>query len=362
VRDPENGTVRAPESACDYSRTLVRRALASGEGILSEDVAGDEQLQISTVVALKLRSLMCVPLVCKDGRRLGVLQLDCSRLTAAFRAEDLELLTAIALQAAVVLDNAALHAERLRDERLRLEVGMAREIQSGFLPVNFPQGETGFEMVAQVEPAHEVSGDLYDFFELEDGRLAFYVGDVSGKGLPAALFMVAVHALFRHLALTGGGPADTLRRLDAALAADNVSGKFVTVAHGVYQPRTGELVLATAGHPPPLLRRPDGRVEPVRVHGGLPLGYGEVGPGLAESRLMLASGETLILYTDGFTEARAPSGRTLFGEQRLREILGGSRTPMPLQACANEARAAVQRFTGGTAQEDDLTLLLLRRL
>jgi serine phosphatase RsbU (regulator of sigma subunit) len=344
-----------------FSRTLVRRALEGGVGILSEDVPRDKQMLIQTVLSLKVRSLLCVPLICKDGRRLGVIQLDCSRPGTAFRQEDLEVLTAIGMQVAVVLDNAALHAERLRDERLRIEVGMARDIQRGFLPVNFPSGAEGFELFASVEPAHEVSGDLYDFFRLADGRLAFYVGDVSGKGMPAALFMVVVHALFRHLTLTENAPAATLSRLDAALAADNATDRFVTVAHGLYDPPTGRVNLAVAAHPLPLLRRSDGRVEEIAVRPGLPLGYGQVGDDLAECQLTLAPGETLILYTDGFTEARMPSGQSMFDQRRFREILGGPRTSLSLQECAAAARAAVAEFTGASEQQDDLTLLLLRR-
>ena len=100
-----------------------------------------------------------------------------------------------------------------------------------------------------------MSGDLYDFFPLADGRLAFFVGDVSGKGMPAALFMVAVRTLCRHLAPAAGSPAETLRQLNDALAADNPSAMFVTLVHGIYDPRTGAVVLASGGHPLPLLRR-----------------------------------------------------------------------------------------------------------
>src|SRR5262249_18443610 len=145
--------------------------------------------------------------------------------------------------------------------------------------------------------AYEVSGDLYDFFFLEDGRLAFYVGDVTGKGMPAALFMVAVHTLFRHLASSTSSPAATLAQLDAALAADNPSDKFVTVAHGLYDPRSGAVVLAAAAHPLPLLRRADGRVEEVPLRTSVPIGYGEVKTDLADKWLTLAPGETLIFYT-----------------------------------------------------------------
>jgi phosphoserine phosphatase RsbU/P len=348
-------------STAGYSRTIARRALEGGVGILSEDVPHDRQMLIHTVVSLNVRSLLCVPLISKDERRLGVIHLDTTRPGAVFRKDDLELLTAIGMQVAVVLDNAALHAEALRDERLRIEIGMARQIQRGFLPVNFPQAGEGFELYAFVEPAYEVSGDLYDFFRLSDGRIAFYVGDVSGKGMPAALFMVAVHTLFRHLTLTENSPAATLSRLDAALAADNPTDKYVTVALGLYDPPSGEIALAVAAHPPPLLRRADGRVQELPVQPGLPLGYGEITSRIAEHRITLAPGETLILYTDGFIEARVPEEKAIFDRKRLAEVLGGQRAELSLKACAEAAHAAVAHFLGGADQQDDLTMLLLRR-
>jgi serine phosphatase RsbU (regulator of sigma subunit) len=344
-----------------FSRTLVRRALAEGMGILSEDVPRDKQMLIQTVLALRVHSLLCVPLICKDGRRLGVIQLDTSRPTATFQRQDLEVLTAIGMQVAVVLDNAALHREVLRDERLRAEIGMAREIQRSFLPMDFPGPEEEFELFARVEPAYEVSGDLYDFFRLSDGRLSFCVADVSGKGLPAALFLVAVRTLYRHLTLTETGPAATLARLDAALAADNPTDKFVTMAHGVYDPRTGDVALAVAGHPAPLLRGVDGRVDRVAVKPALPLGYGEATTGFSEQRLTLQPGETLILFTDGFTEARAARERTMFGTERLASAVGGERTRLPLSQCLQETQAVIRQFIGDSSQQDDLTMLLLRR-
>ncbi|HJT79315.1 MAG TPA: FHA domain-containing protein, partial [Gemmataceae bacterium] len=184
-----------------YSRTIVRKALEDGVGILSEDVGGDERfVGTATLMRLNLRSFLCVPLIAPDGRRLGVVHLDCSRPGNAFHAEDLELLTAVALQVSAVLENAALHQELLREARFRQELQMAREIQQSFLPADFPApGRDGFELYARVHPAREVSGDLYDFFPRADGRLAFYVGDVAGKGMPAALFMVKVLTLLCHL-------------------------------------------------------------------------------------------------------------------------------------------------------------------
>jgi serine phosphatase RsbU (regulator of sigma subunit) len=352
----------AGESA-PYSRTVVRRALDEGAGLLSQDVEGDQKIPLSqTLVALNLRSFLCVPLIASDGRRLGVIQMDCSTSGQSFRDEDLEVLTAIGLQVSAVLDNVALHAARIEEEKLRQELAVAREIQQGYLPTNFaPPGGAGYELFARVHPAGQVSGDLYDFFDLPDGRLAFFVGDVSGKGMPAALFMVAVRTLARHLAPSAAGPADALARLNDALAADNPSAMFVTLVYGIYDPRSGSVVLASGGHPKPLLRRADGRVEEVPLRNGRLLGYAPGDVGLSDTALALAPGETLVVYTDGFTEARQPDGVTMFGVGRLAEALGGERTALPLDRCAEELRAEVERFTGSKELQDDLTLLMLRR-
>jgi sigma-B regulation protein RsbU (phosphoserine phosphatase) len=345
-----------------YSRTIVRRALEEGVGLLSVDVSDDPNLVLSaTLVSLHLRSFLCVPLLGWENRRLGVIQLDCLRPGHAFSADDLELLTTLAIQVSTVLENAALHAERLREERLRQELRLARDIQQAFLPTDFELFADGDpELFARVHPAREVSGDLYDFFRLPDGRLAFFLGDVSGKGMPAALFMIAVRTLIRHLTPSASSPADLLQRLSRALADDNPASMFVTMLHGVYDRRDGSVLLACGGHPPPLLRRRDGRVEEVAVAPGMLLGS-VVEPHIRDTSLSLERGETLILYTDGFTEAFAPDRKEMFGKERLCEVLGGPRTSLSLEACADEVSAAVQRFTGQTELQDDQTLFLLRR-
>jgi sigma-B regulation protein RsbU (phosphoserine phosphatase) len=345
-----------------YSRTIVRKALDEGVGLLSEDVRGDRNLVLSaTLVSLNLRSFLCVPLIGWEDRRLGVIQLDCIRGTLGFHHEDLEMLTAIGLQAAVVLQNAAYHAERLREERLRQEVMLARDIQQQFLPMEFDVAGPTAELFARCHPAREVSGDLYDFFRLPDGRMAFFVGDVSGKGMPAALFMIAVRTLSRHLAPTAANAAEFLQRLNTALAADNPTHLYVTLIYGIYDGKDGSVNIACGGHPPPLLRHADGSVEVVNIKPTMLLGSAPVLIRVYDVRLTLAPGETLILYTDGFHEATAPDGQTQFGVDRLREILGGARTSMTLEACAAEASAAVRRHTGQDELQDDQTLLLLRR-
>jgi serine phosphatase RsbU (regulator of sigma subunit)/pSer/pThr/pTyr-binding forkhead associated (FHA) protein len=350
-----------------YSRTVIRRALDDGVGILSDDVRADARFQMSaTLTNLNVRSLLCVPLIGHNGRRLGVVQLDCFRAGRTYHTPDLRLLTAVALQVGVVLENAALHAELLKEERLRQELALARDIQRGFLPTEFPLPEqVGYELYAQVHPARDVSGDFYDFHVLPDGRVPFFVGDVSGKGIPAALYMVAVRTLCRHLASTTSSPAETMRRLNPALAAEHSSVMFVTLLHGIYDPPSGEVVLASGGHPPPLVRRNDGNVEVVPVKPGRLIGV-DLGPDAVPTvytdfRLTIAPGETLVAYTDGFTEARGPDRESFFGLERLKQLLGGPLTEMSLETCVDAARSAVERFTQTTELQDDLTLLLLRR-
>src|SRR5262249_3482086 len=300
-------------TAYPYSRTIVKKALDDGVGILSEDVRADQRfLSSSTLTSMDLHSLLCVPLIGQEEKRLGVIQVDRFRRGLPFRSEDLHLLTTVCLQVAVVLELAALHAERLHEQRLQQELAFAQEIQQGFLPhglEGFPQPP--FEIAGRVFPARQVAGDLYDFLAVppvfagsptatwdRGNFLAFFIGDVSGKGMPAALFMVAVRTLCRHLAKASASPAQTLRLLNDTLAADNPSGMFVTLAHGLYDPGNGQVLLSSGGHPPPLLRRADGRVEEVALPTGRLLGFDDTDPKLADVSLKLAPGEMLTFYTD----------------------------------------------------------------
>jgi sigma-B regulation protein RsbU (phosphoserine phosphatase) len=267
------------------------------------------------------------------------------------------------LHAAIVLDNASLHQEVLREQRLHHELMMARDIQQGYLPADFEDfSKTGFEIYACVHPARQVSGDLYDVMQLADGRLAFFLGDVSGKGMPAALYMVAVHVLGRHLSAAGDSPSQTLTRINGALLGESTNGMFVTLAHGLCQPGTGEIVLASAGHPLPLLRRAGGSVEPLNHTTGRLLGFDAGDLHLTDARVKLELGDMLVFYTDGFTEAREPSKRQMFGLERLCDVVAGFDAPSPLPACAERAKADIDRFTAQPEQQDDLTMLLLRRI
>lgn len=346
-----------------YSRTIVRKALTEGVGLLSEDARVDERFEASaTLTSLNLHSLICVPLIGHEGKRLGAIQVDRFHKGVPFRSEDLQLLATICLQMSVALENAELHAERLREQRLRQELAFAREIQQGFLPTElegFPQAN--FEILGRVDPARQVAGDLYDFLCAPDGRLAFFIGDVSGKGIPAALFMVAVRILCRHLAGEAGSPSQTLTKLNATLAADNPAGMFVTLIHGLYEPATGEVVLASAGHPPPILRRADGSTEEVALTNGRLVGFDEGDFRLHDFHLTLQPGDALVFYTDGVTEARQAGTHDMFETTNLQRVVARFDSPMSLEACAELLKHEVDAFTGSNELQDDLTVLILRR-
>jgi serine phosphatase RsbU (regulator of sigma subunit) len=346
-----------------FSRTVIRKAIEGRSGILSENVHADEQFSASsTLAAVDATSLLCVPLTGHDGKPLGAIQLDCQQPGQAFNAEHLRLLTTVSLMAAVVVENVALNAVRVREESLRHDLALGRDIQFGFLPTDItPPAGSNYEIYANIHPAKEVSGDLYDFFPLDEWRLAFLVGDVSDKGIPAAMFMVKVQTLVRHLAPVTRSPSETLASLNTALAQNNPSSMFVTLVHGIYDGRTSDVILASGGHPRPLVRHADGKVDEVSMPVGRLLGCFDADPGAADVHLSLKAGDTLILFSDGYTEAAAPRTRQLFGLEPFKEVLGGAQTALPLPDCAKKVRQTIDRFTGGGDLQDDLTLLLLRR-
>jgi sigma-B regulation protein RsbU (phosphoserine phosphatase) len=341
----------------------VRRALDEGIGLISEDLQSDKRYEPShSITSLDLHSVICVPMINTEGRRLGVIQVDRFCQGFGFRVDDLHLLTAIGMIVTVVLDNVSLHAEKLREERLMQELAMARDIQEGYLPdelEGFPHAD--FEIVGRVFPARQVAGDFFDFFKTPAGKLAFFIGDVSGKGMPAALYMIAVRTLCRHVVKESERPAQLLAKLNIELADNNPTCMFVTLAHGLYDPATGQVLLASAGHPAPFLRRVDGAVEQVALKPGRLLGYSPELLKFPEVELALEPGETLCFFTDGILEARTGTERTMFGMDRIATLVQEFKATQSLLESTNAAKLTIDRYTGSKELQDDLTLLLLRR-
>ncbi|MGH7972616.1 MAG: SpoIIE family protein phosphatase, partial [Limisphaerales bacterium] len=284
-----------------FSASIVQRVASEGMGIFAEDLQTDSRFaEAQSIVSLGIRSFICVPLQSKGGKALGVLQVERMGRGHQFTSDDLHLLTAIGLQVSVVLDNAQLHQELIARQRIENEVALAREIQLGYLPTESPNlAHKNFELYAELAPAHEISGDFYDYFNIGEGRLAIAVADVCGKGIPAALFMSVVRALLRNLAEREAEPGVLLRDLNNAVAQQNPKCQFVTISLCVFDPGSQSLEISSAGHPPPLIRRCNGAVEPVAVEQGPLLGFMEKAEQYPKLRCQMERGDVLLLYTDG---------------------------------------------------------------
>jgi sigma-B regulation protein RsbU (phosphoserine phosphatase) len=268
---------------------------------------------------------------------------------------------------------ATLEKKRLRDEvnahlaRLEEEVEAARRLQMAMVPQSFPSPSAEFpiDLCASMEPAREVGGDLYDFFVTEDGTLCFLIGDVSGKGMPAALFMARAKSLIR-LATellrsregASAGPAEIIARVNRELCQDNGDMMFVTLFFAMLAPRTGNLEFCNAGHNAPY-RLNGAALEPIEGAKGIILG---VRPDAVYTtgRLSLAPGESVYLFTDGVTEA-ANLQDELFSEQRLEAVLRDAAASSSAEI-VRSVTEAVRSFVGGALPSDDITMLALRRL
>jgi sigma-B regulation protein RsbU (phosphoserine phosphatase) len=267
---------------------------------------------------------------------------------------------------------ATLEKKRLRNEvnahlaRLETELEAARRLQLAMVPQSVPPPSVEFpiDLYASMEPAREVGGDLYDFFATADGRLCFLVGDVSGKGMPAALFMARAKALI-HIATdlmrsagAPAGPAEIVARVNRELCRDNGDTMFVTLFFAMLAPRTGELEFCNAGHNPPY-RMNGGTLSPIEGGKGIVLGVQE-DAAYATGRLSLAPGESIYVFTDGVTEAADPQGAH-FSEERLEAVLRAAAGCTSAEIVKSVAEA-VRRFAGEAPPSDDITMLALRRL
>ncbi|MDD4940972.1 MAG: SpoIIE family protein phosphatase [Candidatus Omnitrophica bacterium] len=244
-------------------------------------------------------------------------------------------------------------------ERIESELKIAREIQTGILPRIFPAfpDRKEFDIFAMMEPAKEVGGDFYDFALVNETKLYFAMGDVSGKGVPAALFMMITKTLLKNEALQGSAPAQILARVNNILALDNNTSMFATVLCGVLDTRTGAVEFANAGHNPPLVCPAGGHFEYLAVDKGFVLGP-MAGFAYKQSSITLGSGDTLFLYTDGVTEAMDPE-KKFFTEEGLRSALQAMEG-QDIKEMVLSLRRALRDFAKDEPQSDDITMLAVR--
>jgi phosphoserine phosphatase RsbU/P len=242
---------------------------------------------------------------------------------------------------------------------IQQELEVARKIQQSIVPRRFPPfpDRKEFEIHATMIPAQNVGGDFYDFFLIDDGRLGFVIGDVAGKGVPAALFMAVSKTLLKATALKGLPPEECLQQVNRILYMESVAAMFVTIFYGILDTRSGELHYCNGGHNPPYLLRADGQIEALELTGGIALGAMKNSVYKAK-QITLQSGDGIFLFTDGVTEAMDRHSE-LFSEARLEENLKG-KAGVSLPQLIESVIAAINVYASGAPQADDITTLALR--
>ncbi|HXI04567.1 MAG TPA: GAF domain-containing SpoIIE family protein phosphatase, partial [Candidatus Saccharimonadales bacterium] len=347
---------RSSGGAISLSRSIANMVIQNRQSVLTSDAQRDERFRMRESVVLQgIRSAMCVPLW-NNKEVTGLVYVDTVNSTKPFGPEDLKLLTLLANVAAVKLENLRLVQSTIERERLEREIEQAADIQQRLLPPSTVELQ-GYDVFGHADACRAVGGDYFDFLKLSGGRFAMVIGDVSGKGMAAALLMASMQAIFRTLADVEASPARLLGSLNRHLVKSANPNKFASFFLGSLDPASGSLLYVNAGHNPPILLRSDGNVERLPA-GGVVLGVFEDAP-FEEKSVTLNPGDILTMYSDGVTEQVDPKDEE-FGEERLIATVKENAS-----LTAQEVHAAVLKalleFEGEAPQYDDATLVVLKR-
>lgn len=330
------------------SLKIVEECLRSRGGLLGNDSG------------LELTSVICAPLVSDKQEAIGVLMLDCGQAhRKPFTDDDVRLLVGVASQASIALANARNHHDAIRFQGYKRELAWAADVVKSFLPEGLPE-IPGYEFFASYEPALEIGGDYYDFVPVAGGQLGVLVGDVSGKNVAAALAMLRFSAEARASLRTATSLADAVTQLNRVMLPLGAMGRFVTLAALQLDPAAHTVTVANAGHPRPLiLRYATGEIETmdIREASGMPLGL-EGSARYGSKTFPLDPGDTVLLFSDGITEAMDVNDQQ-FKIERVCESLRGSRSSP--RGIGEKLLSAVDQFSAGRRQHDDSTLVCLGR-
>jgi len=362
-----SGGLRVPPESMSPSQTAIQLALKQRSAVITEDLAQAEMdLQAAqSIVAQRLKAVVVIPLYgmtrarseesvanVRLGDFLGVLYLD-SKRPAAFSRLDRQILDVLAKDAASVLDNARLLEKERDRQRMEQEINIARDIQQALLPRNIPD-QPHLSVTGCNFPCLSVGGDYFDVFPLSDGRTAFLIADVSGKGLGAALLTTMLQGALSGMTI-GVDPARVFNHVNRFLCDHAEVGRYATMFFGILDSQ-GHLEFINAGHPSPILLRQSEASEAF-TEGSFPVGLVPEAEYTAAC-VKLEPGDTLVLFSDGVTEAMDPEEQ-LYGVPRLREALANT-AELPLDQLKKRILESVETFTRGARQADDLTLLLVR--
>jgi len=347
---------RDQPEAITISRHIVQKAMGNRVAILSADAMGDQRFSMAlSVMNFRIRSMMCAPIIAND-EALGIIHLDTTRQDRQFTLDDLDLLAAVTNQTAFAIANAQLHRKLLLQERTERDLQLARQVQESFLPKRFPE-IAGMQFCASYKAALEVGGDFYDFIPLAGDRLGIVVGDISGKGIPAALMMALLQGSLRTLVTAGHRGPELISKLNDYLWANIPSHSLITLFYGELNTRTGDLCFLNCGHNAPFLARSDQRLERL-VSTSMVLGI-QPDPPFQVNNTQLQPGDALLLFTDGITEAFNELEEE-YGEDRVTAFLQAHRG-LPSEQILQLLVEEVLLFCGHVRPGDDMTLMLVKR-
>ena len=342
------------------SRTILKSVMEEKAGILSADAASDTRFQASESIAnLTIRSMMCVPLLSLTGEPMGIINIDTQNAFNQFGPDDLDLLMAIAGQAAMSYEQAKLLVTAMEKQKQDKEMNIAMGVQRSLLPTILPK-PAGWEIFASYDTAQAVGGDYYDAFEMEDGaKICLAFGDVAGKGVPASLVMSRIATVVTNVMTFVKDVCEAINRINDQMCTRAIEGRFVTFVLIVFDVKTGEMTIGNAGHMPIMFRKTDGTIEEFGEEAvGVPIGVMEGFPYEVLTRTIVP-GETCVIYTDGVSEAMNAKS-DLYGVDRLRELMAAS-TGGHAEDLGKTILADVRKFADGHPQNDDITIMVFGR-
>ncbi len=359
VQSTDRARDKLLELRIPIDKGIAGHVVRTGQPIRVEDCYSDPRFysEVDHAVGSKTRTYLCVPLVA-DGAVIGTVQIMNRADGASFTHEDQEVLTSFAQQASLAIKNAQRHRLLLRQKEIDSELRLCATIQSNFFPKDLPRVE-GYEIFGSTVPCREIGGDYYTFVSRPDGRIEAVQADVSGKGVAAALTVSEIHSAIHLLGETDRSLVDRVTALNRHLGRSLVLGRFTTLLALSLDPPTGQVEFVVAGHIPPRIVSRDGRVRVV------PRTHPVLGPGLLQKknvkseRDVLAPGELLVGFTDGYSEANSLANK-LYGEANVIEVIRRS-LGEDLPTIRTRLDEAVASWQEGKPRSDDMSLLLLRR-
>lgn len=322
--------------------------------LLANDLHNDPRFS-GVHVENNFQSLLCVPLLVKN-RMIAILAVFNKKAATEFSEDDKRLLSIIAAQSAQILENARLYAQEKDLLRMQEELRFAAKIQNDLLPKNFPR-LSGYDIAGKSIPAQAIGGDYFDFIPIEGPRVGVCLGDVTGKGLPAALLMSNVQATLRGQTLVSQSPRECIVRSNRLLYQSTSPEKFITLFYGILDSQSHSLWFSNAGHDNPYVISNNGEIRRLKT-GGTVLSVMEEFP-YEDEKIDLAPGDVVVIYSDGITEAMNAKDE-LYGEERLVEVLQKSKD-LPAGELIDAVVAAARSHAAGHPQSDDMTIVVVKR-